>query len=198
MAKELRFTLDGAEYFSAPIKLERKKLYGWSSLVAADKAGNICEAAYLSPEDSLLIPSGAAKLATVDENGVIVKRADLVACDTEGNPLESVSSSFEGIIDLSKTATEEEFLDHEWASVYQIKNDELATAIGDRIFAFPFSYSGGTTLSDGFLLNAPAGLFLFAGVKVDFIPVSLGEEAVIDEMEEVVEEDIDDLDFSMI
>ena len=198
MAKEFRFILGGAEYASAPIKLERKKLYGWSTLVAADRAGNECVAAYLSPEDSLIIPTGAAKLSTVDENGVIVKRADLVACDAEGKPLESVPSSFEGVIDLDKTATEEEFLDHEWASVYQIKNEELAAAVGNRIFSFPFSYSGGVTLNDGFLLNAPAGLFLFAGVKVDFTPVSLGEEAVIDEVEEVAEEDIDDLDFSMI
>ena len=93
---------------------------------------------------------------------------------------------------------EEEFLDHEWASVYQIQSPDLASAIGSRIFIFPFSYSGGTTLQDGFLMNCPAGLFLFAGSPVDFTPVSLGEEAVIDEAEEEVVDDIDELDFSMI
>ena len=70
--------------------------------------------------------------------------------------------------------------------------------MGKHIFAFPFSYSGGTTLNDGFLLNCPTGLFLFAGTKVDFTPVSLGEEAVIDDTEEEAIEDLDDLDFSMI
>lgn len=198
MAKELQFTLDGASFSAAPVKLERKKLYGWSSIVAQDRDGNICSAAYISPEDSLMIPSGATKLSTVDEAGNIVKKADLQAFDPDGNRLESVPSSFEGVITLERKATEEEFLDHEWASVYQIQNIDLAAAVGERIFSFPFSYSGGTSLQEGFLMNCPAGLFLFAGAPVDFAPVSLGEEAVIDETEEEVVDDIDELDFSMI
>ena len=198
MAKEFTFTLGGNAYAAAPVKLERKKVYGWSSLVATDRDGHVCTAAYISPEDSLMIPSGATKMATVDENGLIVKKSDLIAFDAEGKVLETVPSSFDSPIDLSRTATEEEFLDHEWASVYQIQSPDLAAAIGSRIFTFPFSYSGGTTHQDGFLLNCPAGLFLFAGSPVDFTPVSLGEEAVIDEAEEEVVDDIDELDFSMI
>lgn len=198
MAKELRFALDGRSYASAPVKLERKKLYGWSTLVATDAAGVACTAAYLSPEDSMLVPSGAAKMATVDEQGVLVKKTDLVAIDLEGNRLESFASSFDEEINLRETASEEEFLDHEWASVYQIQHPELAAAVGNRIFTFPFNYTTGTTRYEGYLMNCPAGLFCFAGSKVDFVPVSLGEEAVIDETEEDVVEDIDDLDFSMI
>ena len=198
MAKELTFHLGGNAFAAAPVKLERKKLYGWSSLVATDRDGRICTAAYISPEDSLMIPSGAAKLATVDENGLIAKKSDLVAYDAEGKVLESVPSSFEAPIELTATATEEQFLDHEWSSVYQIQNPALVEAVGDRIFTFPFSYSGGTSLQDGFLMNCPAGLFLFAGTPVDFVPVSLAEEAVIDECEEEAVEDIDELDFSMI
>ena len=198
MAKEFTFILGGAPFSAAPVKLERKKLYGWSSLMATDRDGRICTGAYISPEDSLMIPSGAAKLATVDERGVLVKKSDLVAFDAEGKALESFPSSFEAPIELSVEATEEQFLDHEWASVYQIQNEDLAAAVGERIYTFPFSYSGGTTLQDGFLMNCPAGLFLFAGTPVDFTPVSLAEEAVIDECEEETVEDIDELDFSMI
>ena len=198
MAKEFTFILGGAPYSAAPVKLERKKLYGWSSIVATDRDGRICTAAYISPEDTLMIPSGAAKLATVDESGVIVKKSDLVAFDVDGNALESHLSSFDTPIELAQTATEEQFLDHEWASVYQIQNPELAAAVENRIFMFPFSYSGGTTLQDGFLMNCPAGLFLFAGAPVDFTPVSLADEAVIDEGEEETVDDIDELDFSMI
>lgn len=198
MAKELTFNLGGNAFAAAPVKLDRKKLYGWSSLVATDSDGRICTGAYISPEDSLMIPSGAAKLATVDERGVLVKKSDLVAFDAEGKALESFPSSFEAPIELSVEATEEQFLDHEWASVYQIQNEDLAAAVRERIYTFPFSYSGGTTLQDGFLMNCPAGLFLFAGTPVDFTPVSLAEEAVIDECEEETVEDIDELDFSMI
>ena len=198
MAKELTFHLGGNAFAATPVKLERKKLYGWSSLVATDRDGRICTAAYISAEDSLIIPSGAAKLATVDESGMIVKKSDLVAFDADGKALETHPSSFEGPIELTETATDEQFLDHEWASVYQIQSPELAETVGNRIFAFPFSYSGGTTLQDGFLMNCPAGLFLFAGTAVGFTPVSLAEEAIIDESEEEAVEDIDELDFSMI
>ena len=198
MAKELTFNLGGDAFAAAPVKLERKKLYGWSSLVATDRDGRVCTAAYLSPEDSLMIPGGATKLATVDEAGLIVKKSDLIAFDVDGKALESVLSSFEAPINLSETATDEQFLDHEWTSVYQIQNDDLAAAVGERIFTFPFSYSGGTSLQEGFLMNCPAGLFLFAGVPVDFPPVCLAEEAVIDECEDEAVEDIDELDFSMI
>ena len=198
MAKEFTFILGGNAFAAAPVKLERKKIYGWSSLVATDRDGHVCTAAYISPEDSLMIPSGAAKMATVDEDGLIVKKSDLIAFDSEGKALETFPSSFDSPIDLQRTATEEEFLDHEWASVYQIQNTDLAASVGGRIFSFPFSYSGGTTLQEGFLMNCPAGLFLFAGSPVDFTPVSLGEEAVIDEAEEETVDDIDELDFSMI
>lgn len=198
MAKEFTFILGGNAFAAAPVKLERKKIYGWSSLIATDRDGNICTSAYISPEDSLMIPAGAAKMATVDENGFIVKKSDLIAYDADGKELQTVPSSFDSPIDLTRNATDEEFLDHEWTSVYQIQNSDLATAVGPHIYSFPFSYSGGTTLQDGFLMNSPAGLFLFAGTPVDFSPVSLNEEAVIDESEEEVVDDIDDLDFSMI
>ena len=198
MAKELTFIIGGNAYAAAPVKLERKKIYGWSNLVATDRDGRICTTAYISPEDSLMIPSGAAKMATVDEEGIIVKKSDLIAFDAEGKALKSCPSSFEAPIELLQTATEEQFLDHEWASVYQIQNTDLTASVGGRIFSFPFSYSGGTSLQDGFLMNCPAGLFLFAGSPVDFTPVSLGEEAVIDEAEEEVVDEIDELDFSMI
>ena len=81
MAKELVFSIGGNLYGSAPVKLERKKLYGWSSLVATDKQNTPCISAYLSPDDALLIPSGAYKQGTVDDEGLWVEKSDLKACD---------------------------------------------------------------------------------------------------------------------
>ena len=51
MAKELIFKLSGTDYAAAPVKLERKKIYGWTTLVATDKEGGVCDSAYLSPDD---------------------------------------------------------------------------------------------------------------------------------------------------
>lgn len=39
MAKELVFKLVGTDYGAAPVKLERKKIYGWTDVVATDRNG---------------------------------------------------------------------------------------------------------------------------------------------------------------
>ena len=198
MAKELIFKLSGTDYGAAPMKIERKKIYGWTDIVATDRSGNVCGSAYLSPDDALIIPSGGLKQATVDETGRWVNKSELTAYSEDGKEqLVMFPSSFDAPIDLKKRATVEEFLDNDWESVYQLVNDDLAEAIGDKIYKFDFSYRGGTNHNDGYLINTPGGLFLFAGDKQDFPLVSLAEETTIDDTEEPVEEEIDELDFSM-
>ena len=197
MAKDLIFKLAGGEYGAAPVKLERKKIYGWSDLVATDKAGEVCSSAYLSTDDALLIPASGYKQGTVDENGKWVEKGSLTACGEDGNPLTVYTSSFDAPIELKETVTAEEFLDNDWEAVYQLVNAELAAAVGNNIYKFEFFYRSGTNHNFGFLINTPGGLFLFAGDKQEFPLVSLVEQTVIDETEEEQEEEIDDLDFSM-
>ena len=198
MAKELVFKLAGADYGAAPVKLERKKIYGWTNTVATDKAGDVCSSAYLSPDDALIIPSGGLKQATVDEAGRWVDKSELTAYSEDGKEvLPSLPSSFDVPIELKQKATTEEFLDNDWESVYQLVNPDLATAVGDDIYKFEFSYRGGANHNDGYLINTPGGLFLFAGDRQEFPLVSLAEETTIDDTEEPVEEEIDELDFSM-
>ena len=69
MAKELIFKLNGTDYGSAPVKLERKKIYGWTDVVATDRSDSVCGTAYLSPDDALIIPNGGLDQGTVDEDG---------------------------------------------------------------------------------------------------------------------------------
>lgn len=198
MAKELVFSLSGTDYAAAPVKLERKKIYGWTSLVATDRDGGVCDSAYLSPDDSLIIPSGGLKQATVDSEGHWVDKSGLKAFSEDGEQeLPVYPSSFDAPIDLSQKATVEEFLDNDWESVYQLDNPDLAAAVGNDIYRFEFFYRSGTNHNDGYLLNTPGGLFLFAGDRQEFPLLSLVEEAAIDETEEVEEESIDELDFSM-
>ena len=75
MAKELSFNLSGATYGATPIKLERKKLYGWTSLVATSRNGDVCNSAYLSPDDALIIPTDEALLNQYGENLITTKAA---------------------------------------------------------------------------------------------------------------------------
>ena len=198
MAKELIFKLAGTEYGAAPVKLERKKIYGWTDVVATDRNGDVCNSAYLSPDDALIIPSGGLKQAVVDDGGRWVEKSALVAYSEDGSEvLPVLPSSFDAPIELKEKATTEEFLDNDWEPVYQLVNPDLATAVGDDIYKFDFCYRGGTNHNDAYLMATPAGLFLFAGDKQEFPLVSLAEETTIDDTEEPVEEEIDELDFSM-
>ena len=198
MAKDLTFKLLGSDYLAAPVKLERKKIYGWTDTVATDKEGEVCQSAYLSPADSLIIPSGGLKQATVDESGRWINRSELKAFSEDGEKeLSILPSSFDVPIELNGKATMEEFLDNDWESVYQLVNPDLAAAVGDDIFKFEFSYRTGTKRSDAYLLNTPGGLFLFAGDKQEFPLVALADETTLDDVEEYVDENIDELDFSM-
>jgi hypothetical protein len=196
MAKELKFTIAGTEYGAAPVKLERKKIYGWSDLVATDKSGEVCDSVYLSIDDALLVPSGGYKQGTVDDSGRWVEKSELTACDKDGNPLPQLVSSFDAVIELKEKVSAEEFLDNDWEAVYQLVNPDLAAAIGNDIYIFDFCYRAGVNHNYGYLMNATGGLFLFAGDKQEFPLLSLVEQTVIDEVEEV-EEEIDELDFSM-
>jgi hypothetical protein len=196
MAKELKFTIAGTEYGAAPVKLERKKIYGWSDLVATDKSGEVCDSVYLSIDDALLVPSGGYKQGTVDDSGRWVEKSELTACDKDGNPLQQLASSFDAVIELKEKVSAEEFLDNDWEAVYQLVNPDLAAAIGNDIYIFDFCYRAGVNHNYGYLMNATGGLFLFAGDKQEFPLLSLVEQTVIDEVEEV-EEEIDELDFSM-
>ena len=198
MAKELMFKLAGTDYGAAPVKLERKKIYGWTDIVATDKAGEVCGSAYLSPDDALVIPSGGLKQATVDSEGRWVDKSELTAYSEDGQEvLPSYASSFDTPIELKQKATKEEFLDNDWESVYQLVNADLAAAVGNDIYKFEFSYRGGTNHNDGYLINTPGGLFLFAGDRQEFPLISLAEETTIDDTEEPEDESIDELDFSM-
>ena len=198
MAKELLFKLAGAEFPAVPVKLERKKIYGWTDTVATDKEGGVCQSAYLSPDDSLIIPSGGLKQASVDEKGRWLDKSELKAFSEDGTEeLPVLPSSFDAPIELKTKATKEEFLDNDWESVYQLVNPDLAAAIGNDIYKFEFSYRGGVNHNDAYLMNTPGGLFLFAGDKQEFQMLSLADETTIDDTEEPVEESIDELDFSM-
>lgn len=132
MARELIFKLGADKYNAAPVKLERKKIYGWTEIVATDKSGSTCNSAYLFPDDSLIIPSGGLKQATVDEAGRWVDRSELKAFSEDGTEeLPVLPSSFDTTIELNAKATKEEFLDNDWESVYELVNPDLAAAVGD-------------------------------------------------------------------
>lgn len=126
MAKELIFKLKDKEFSAAPVKLERKKLYGWTETVATDSNGATCVPAYLSMEDVLIIPSGGLKQAYVNKDGKWLDKSELTAYDETGeNILPILPSAFDSPIELSIKATIDEFLDNDWESVDRIRMNPL-------------------------------------------------------------------------
>lgn len=198
MAKPLQFQLDGSTFDGFPVKLEREKLYGHVDTVATTPDGGICILANLDAGGTLIIPAGAVKNGTVGEDGIWYEKAELTAVDASGAPAVLRPSSFDAPIVLTETASEEEFLDNVWNSVYQIVNPELAAKLGDKIYKFPFNYRAGTGNDDGYLLAANGLVYLYSGDAVSFQFLGLEEKGILDEP--VQEEEIaeDDLNFDMM
>ena len=199
MASSLVFDLGGTVFETVPVKLERKKLYGYTDVVATDAAGEVCQAARLDPDGSLVVPPKGVKQGILTEDGEWVERSELKAVDADGKELPIVPSSFGQVIALADEADEEAILDHAWTSVYQLDNRELAAAVGDRIFQFQFNYRSDPFPSDGFLLSANGLAYLFTGSRVAREFIGLAEEAALEEetSDEASDED-DDLDFGML
>lgn len=199
MASSLVFDLGGTVFEAVPVKLERKKLYGYTDVVATDAAGEVCQAARLDPDGSLVVPPKGVKQGILTEDGEWVERSELKAVDADGKELPIVPSSFGQVIALTDEAGEEDFLDHAWTSVYQLGNRDLAAAIGDRIFQFQFNYRADPFPSDGFLLAANGLAYLFTGSCVAREFIGLAEEAALEEeTSEEASADDDDLDFGML
>ena len=196
MAKVLQFISESTLYEAEPVKIERKKIYGHKEISALDPNGNECRQCYLDASGTILIPPGAVKLSSLDEDGNTVERSEMILVDANGNPPENFPSSFDAPIMLEHTVSEEEFLDHLWKGVYQIDNPELAAAAGEKIYAFPFSYRGGHTCDEGFLLAANGECFLFYGEKLEFPFLNAPDSGVLDDVEESCEDD--DFEFDMM
>ena len=199
MATALKFEIDGTDYESVPVKLDRKKLDGYTELVATDNAGGTCLAAKVDPDGSLIVPPGGVKSGIISASGKWMDRSELKAVDADGNKLPVAPSSFGQTIVLDEEADEEDFLDHVWKSVYQLANPDLAAAVGKRIFKFAFNYRADTFPMDGFILATNGTAYLFSGDPIvrDFI--GLADETVVEESpaDEAIDAE-EDIDFNMM
>ena len=86
MAKVLQFMNGSTLYEAEPVKIERKKIYGYKEISALDSTGNECRQCYLDASGSILIPPGAVKLSSLDEEGNTIERSEMILVDANGNP----------------------------------------------------------------------------------------------------------------
>ena len=204
MAKPLVFQLGESEISFAMHKIDRSKLYGFKEVQALDESNELCQLATLAGDGCTLIGKGGTGLGYLDADGSWCDKAELVAVDKDGNPIEPVPSSFSAAIKLFETATVEEFLEHNIRLVYAVEalngaDDLMAELDRGTIFTFPYSYRGGLEADAGFLLTNESGDVMLAvgtPTQIEFIGMA-APAATVDETGADVE-DVDMMDFDMI
>ena len=198
MPRPLALSLDGREFDVRIVKIDREKLYVKVEIEAYDEKGNPAQLLVLAPDGKTLIDKGGTALATVDENGDSISRADLVAVDEDGQKIETVPSSFNQINVLKKT-TVEDYLSQLVKSVYAIEPVEDADrkylqdhVSAGLIYNFDFSYRGGIDYDKGFVLGNRSDAFMIVGKPAELEFVKLNQAVDLDatEEEEVSAEEI--------
>jgi hypothetical protein len=198
MAKHVTFHLGGHEYQAAPVKIERKKLYGWSEIIALDDEGGECTLVSVDESGSRIIPKGGTGMGILTPQLRWVDRTALKAVTADGKDAPVIPSSYDTPIALEKTAGAERLLDYVITALYQVEcADGLADALGDAIYEFPFNPKADYEGSAAFLLVSNGTVFMLAGWETRFEYLGLSEAEVIEEDEEEAGEEDGDIDFSM-
>lgn len=196
MAKQLTFQIGSRSFSLEPLKVDRKKIYGWSETLVTNQNGSLCGAALLNDDGMTIAPSGTTKPGMLSEDGQWVSRDELIVLDGNGLEAKPVASSFDNVIELAEIVSLDDFLSMNIDTVYQLSGDgteRIASIIGENIYGFDFSYRGGYQSSDACLLASGSDIFLLIGTKNEFPFVSIVEEGVLEEdnSDEVMEEEID-------
>jgi len=154
MAKEMIFAIGGKEFCANPMKIDRKKLYGWSEIHAFDDDGNECVQVSTDASGTVIIPRGGVGLGVVSNSGRWVERSTLKTVTADGKEAELIPSSYGVKNVLDKKATDEELLDCSIVALYHMQDagDELISAVGGDIYRIDYCYRDSYETAPAFLL----------------------------------------------
>ena len=199
MARQAEFSFSGKSIKAELKKVDRKKIYGWSTIEVYDENGSKCSLAGLS-EGSHVIPSGSSSLVSLNSKGETVSKSTLVGVNLDGEKVEKVPSIYDQKVML-REASIDEYLSMAVKSVYQLQMDEnkealLADLNSGKIYYFVFNYRADYEGDDAFLISNGTDAFAITGMKSDleFIGLEDNEQELVPEETEAVE---DDMDFAM-
>ena len=199
MARKAELLVNGQRILAEFKKVDRKKIYGWSSIEVFDQNGSKCTLAGLA-EGQYVMPSGSSALVSLNAKGEAVSKSTLVGVDSEGNKVEKVPSIYDQKVML-REATIDEYLSMAVKSVYQLQIDENKEALledlnSGKIYYFVFNYRADYEGDDAFLISNGTDAFAITGMRTDleFIGLEDNEQELVPEETEAVE---DDMDFAM-
>ena len=198
----MTFAIGGNEFSAEPMKIDRKKLYGWSEIHAFDDDGNECVMVSTDTSGTIIIPKGGITLGIVSNEGKWVERSQLKTVMADGSEAELIPSSYSSVNVLDNKATAEELLDCSITACYHMKaSNELITAIGSDIYKLEYCYRDSFETSPAFLLTSliegKNELFLMVGTQNVFDFIGLSELSVAEDSETEEEEESDEIDFGM-
>ena len=199
MARKAEFSINGHSVKAELKKIDRKKIYGWSTIDVFDEKGSKCKLAGLA-DGQFVMPSGSTALVSLNANGEAVSKSTLVGVDRDGKKVEKVPSIYDEKVML-REATVDEYLSMAVKSVYQLQIDEnkeaLLNELNDgKIYYFVFNYRADYEGDDAFLISNGTDAFAITGMKSDleFIGLEDNEQELVPEDTTEVE---DDMDFAM-
>jgi len=207
MAKNLVFSIDEKEHAFSVSKLDRKKMYGWKEQLALDSDSQPCVKAEIDESGAFIIPGGGKALGVIDDQGQWVNKKDLIATNkSDGSAAELIPSSFDHTIELGKSVSIDEFLDHNIESVYMLECEDSYQGLIDlvkknhEVYTFTFNYRTDYEGSNAFLLESKDRLFILTGYASAFEFLSLEQVSDVTVEEDDDEEFSleDDLDFGMM
>ena len=200
MARKAEFSINGLSVLAELKKVDRKKIYGWSTIEVFDENGSKCKLAGLA-EGQFVMPSGSTALVTLNAKGEAVSKSTLVGVDNDGKKVEKVPSIYDEKVML-REATIDEYLSTAVKSVYQLQVDENKEALlnelnNGKVYYFVFNYRADYEGDDAFLISNGTDAFAVTGMSADleFIGLEDNEQELVPEETEAVEDD--DMDFAM-
>ena len=200
MARKAEFSINGLSVMAELKKVDRKKIYGWSTIEVFDQNGSKCKLASLA-EGQFVMPSGSTALVTLNSKGETVSKDTLIGVDSDGKKVEKVPSIYDEKVML-REATVDEYLSMAVKSVYQLQVDENKEALlnelnNGKVYYFVFNYRADYEGDDAFLISNGTDAFAVTGMSADleFIGLEDNEQELVPEETEAVEDD--DMDFAM-
>ncbi len=196
MARMASLKLNDKIFSAGLIKLDRKKIYGWSKTDIFDDSDQGCTLASIA-DGQYVLPSGSITLAGFNPKGEYIAKSSLIGVDEEGKKVEKVPSVFDEPASLTK-ADLDEFLSLNVKSVYQLgmeegKEELLGLLEGGDIYHFLFNYRADYEADDAFLLTSAGEVFAVVGkqAKLEYIGLENKEEEVPEEPEAPEDDDFD-------
>lgn len=168
MPRQLTFVTKRKKYTASPVKIDRRKLDGWTEIEAIDDAGQPCEVVNTDEIGRLIIARGGTAVGLLTSKGEWIERNDLKTVTQEGKAAKLLPSSFNTEIALRTKVTPQEYFNYNINDFYFLKDasEELLRAIGDEIYTFSYCYMEGCESFPAFILAANGELFLLVGQQL--------------------------------